>query len=89
MATRDGTRGIRFDWFAFSHEAIHPAPEGEDIRVFYGSRLRSEVLPKPVAASTDPYSSFFDCRGHFKRVSAIDTEPRRRSTRGRSGGPHP
>jgi hypothetical protein len=71
VAAPHGTNDIRFEWFAFSHEAVKPAPEGVDVRVFYGTRVKSVILPKSEAASTLPYSTFFDARGGFKRGSVI------------------
>lgn len=71
VVSYDAQGGIRFDWCSFSHEEIRPAPEGEDVRVLFGSPLRSEVLSKPKAAQTQPYAAFFDARGDFKRTPVI------------------
>ena len=67
VASPEGTRGIRFDWPVSSHEAIRPAPEGEHVRAFFGTRIRSDVLPKVYAAQASLSLTFFgsewNCRG--------------------------
>ena len=71
VATPGQSGEVVFQWFKFSNEQILPDEEGRNVRVFYGLPLRSESLPKAVAAQTDPYAVFFDVNGHFKRPSAI------------------
>ena len=73
VARYEGARDIRFDWFAFSHEEVRPSKEGEDVRVFFGSPLRTEVLPKAAAVESPLYGAFFDATGGFKHESVIAT----------------
>ena len=75
VASPEGTRDIRFDWFVFSHEALRPAPEGTDVRVFFGRRTRSDVMPKVDATQRAPYSTFFTSEGNFRHGSVIANTP--------------
>ncbi len=74
VATPVGDYEIRFTWFAFSHEATMPDDLGEQCRVFFGKRLRSETMPKSKAVITEPYDVFFTGAGGFKRLSVIPAE---------------
>ena len=73
VATPDSSSVIDFSWFAFSHESILVDEHGTNCRVFFGEWLRSEQLPKIKATQTEPYSVFFNVKGHFKRQSVIST----------------
>ena len=62
---------IEFNWFRFSHEDRRPNENGVEVRVLFGEFLRSEQLDRTKATETEPYSKFFNVRGHFKRPSVI------------------
>lgn len=71
VATPDGVRHIRFDWYTFSNDEKRPAPEGVDVRVLFGMKVRSERLTKQEALAQEPYSVFFEKDGGFRRGSVI------------------
>jgi hypothetical protein len=71
VATPHGARDIRFEWYSFVREAKHPAPEGVDVRVFYGTKVKEVVLPQKQAVVTEPYAVFFTPEGGFRRGSVI------------------
>jgi hypothetical protein len=75
VASPEGTRDIRFNWFVFSHEALRPAPEGTDVRVLFGRLARSDVMPKVDATQRAPYSTFFTSEGNFRHGSVIASTP--------------
>ena len=89
---------VEFNWYAFTHERVMDTPDepSTQVRVQSGTWLRSERLLKPAAATTAPYSAFFDVNGHFKRRSVIKrgwggearrAEPGAAVDRGRKAGP--
>jgi hypothetical protein len=45
-----------------------------EVRVQFGKWLRSERILKSEAAKTEPYSVFFNIKGHFKRFSVIQAK---------------
>jgi hypothetical protein len=65
---------VVFGWFALSHEELMPDPSkpGTMVRVFIGQRTQTKRMSKAAAATTAPYSVFFDARGHFKHPSVIN-----------------
>jgi hypothetical protein len=68
---------VSFSWYAFTHERIMPAkggPKSERFRVLFGTLLRKETLSKVKAATTTPYSIFFNSKGHFKQQSVIQPD---------------
>ncbi len=73
VATPTQWGDIEFAWFSFSRESIMPMPDepGTTVRVLFGKRIRSETLSKASAARTEPYSVFFNVKGHFKRPAVI------------------
>jgi len=73
VAVRAQNGQIEFTWFSFSHERVMDMPDepGTKIRVYFGERRRMECLPQASAIATEPYSHFFNVKGHFKRQSAI------------------
>jgi hypothetical protein len=73
VATPTENGDIKFTWFSFTNERIMEMPDepGSKVRVQFGEQIRSECLPKSKAASTGPYSAFFNIKGHFKRPSVI------------------
>jgi len=64
---------IIFHWFCFSHEQIMEMPDkpGTTVRVFFGEWLGSERLPRAAAVAKEPYTWFFNVKGQFKQLSAI------------------
>lgn len=64
---------VEFDWYSFAHERTMDMPDkpGTLVRVQFGTWVRSQKLPKGVAAVTTPYSNFFNVDGHFKRQSVV------------------
>ncbi len=71
VATPDGVRHIRFDWYTFTHDEKRPAPEGVDVRVLFGNQMRSETLTSQEAIAKEPYSVFFEKDGGFRRGAVI------------------
>jgi hypothetical protein len=73
VATPDGNGNIVFAWLTFTRQDLRPNPtaNGERVRVFYGTHVRSKRLTKTAAARTQPYAIFFDKRGNFKHPSVI------------------
>jgi hypothetical protein len=62
---------ITFSSFSFSHEAAGRY-NGSPCRVLYGKRLKSDTLPKVLAAKTKPYSIFFNVKGHFNQWAVLE-----------------
>ena len=64
---------IVFSRFSLSREALMPDPDepGTTVRVFFGNLIRSKRLSKAEAATTEPYSVFFNVIGNFKGLSVI------------------
>ena|SRR5713226_8851618 len=71
VATPNEDGDIDFVWFSFSREIRMPDENGYTSRVLIGKRFRAKTLPKSKAARTKPYSAYFNCNGHFKRLSVI------------------
>jgi len=70
VATKAKNGDITFSWFSLSHEAPNRY-EGRPSRVFYGDFIKSHTYSKAEAARTEPYSTFFDKNGNFKRQSVV------------------
>lgn len=71
VATPTEGGDIEFNWFQFLREEVRPHENGGNVRVLFGTFVRSETLQKELAIATEPYSIFFNAKGHFKRPSVI------------------
>jgi hypothetical protein len=89
VASTGNNREIVFSWFSFLRDDVMPDERGILCRVFFGEFIKSESYSKAEAAHKEPYSTFFDINGNFKRLSVVkaltgsiqleDTISRRRS----------
>lgn len=57
----------------FAHEQVVDSPDrpGASARVQFGTWLRSEKLPKAVAAGSAQCAASFNVNGHFKQRSVV------------------
>lgn len=66
---------LTFGWYSFEHEFLLPSDtaslNGPASRVFFGTFLASETLPKAKAARSLRYSAFFKKTGHLKNGSVF------------------
>lgn len=70
VATPDKHNEITFNWFSFKDEQTEEY-QGQPCRVFYGTFVKSDIYSKAEAARREPYKTFFDKNGNFKRPAAI------------------
>ncbi|MDY6930640.1 MAG: hypothetical protein SVJ22_01830 [Halobacteriota archaeon] len=61
---------VVFDWYALTAERVLD-DNGMACRVFFGTLLSTEILPKSKATAVKRYAVFFNVNGHFKRSSVI------------------
>lgn len=71
VVASEGKDGLVFDYWKLSRVAIMPSEEGNDVRVFFGERLRSERLAREDARKSVVYGAYFDSLGHFHRTSVV------------------
>jgi len=94
VATPIARGDIEFSWFRFSHERELDIPDepGGKGRVLFGTPMEPperlpKRLPKAIAAEAEPYSVFFNTKGHFKRWSVIRPRDGRRRSKARQQRP--
>lgn len=63
--------GLVFDRWKLSRVAIMPSREGNDVRVFFGERLRSTQMTREDARRSALYGAYFDSRGHLHQTSVV------------------
>jgi hypothetical protein len=72
--TTAGDDQVKFTWYSFLVERLLGEQTGdgvEQFRVFFGTEVLAETMPKAEAASDPLYSPFFNVNGHFKQQSVI------------------
>jgi hypothetical protein len=57
--------------YRLENTLVHPYKPGLDTFVLCGSHIDGESMPKSHAALHEKYGIFFNCLGHFKRVSVL------------------
>ncbi|RME52977.1 hypothetical protein D6783_03230, partial [Candidatus Woesearchaeota archaeon] len=71
VASKSSADDLTFSWYSFEKEELLKDNDNTTCRVFFGSHIRSETMPKSEALRHRDYSEFFDKNGNFIRRSVI------------------
>ena len=71
VVERASEQEMEFSWYSFKYEARLPDEKKGPDRVFFGTFLASEMLPKAKAARSKRYSALFKTNGALKNGSVF------------------